>query len=349
MITGGAGRVIASIPALEKFHRLNPNDDFKVIVHGWESLFWSHPILQDRTFGIQQKGLFPLFIKDNNLVVPEPYHLRSYYTQQKSLAEAFDEEINSTDDHSDLTKPNLYIQNQEKNAVKFIINNAKHEKHLNKVVVFQPYGSGIGISNGRPFDASLRSLDVDDYIKIGKELSKHAVVVYFGPKEFTHPLDNFSLKVNDMNPDLRMYMSLISECDYFVGCDSVGQHMARSFDKPGTVVMGSTFDKNVTYPDHFKIFRNKIAPVYNPIRIGGIDCEFADRCNNDIMTFSDEDINLLISGIVSDLKNIKGTEPAQLPVQPAVCTTNSSPNNITTAGPKFANEVNPITGLPKII
>jgi len=52
IITGGAGRVIAAVPALEKFARLNPDDDFKVLVYGWESLFWSHPLLQDRTFSI---------------------------------------------------------------------------------------------------------------------------------------------------------------------------------------------------------------------------------------------------------------------------------------------------------
>ena len=32
VLNGGAGRVIASIPALEKFHRLNPQDDFKILV-----------------------------------------------------------------------------------------------------------------------------------------------------------------------------------------------------------------------------------------------------------------------------------------------------------------------------
>jgi len=55
-INGGAGRVISAIPALEKFHYLNPNNDFKVLVAGWESLYYSHPLLQNRTFSINQKG-----------------------------------------------------------------------------------------------------------------------------------------------------------------------------------------------------------------------------------------------------------------------------------------------------
>jgi hypothetical protein len=63
--------------------------------------------------------------------------------------------------------------------------------------------------------------------------------------------------------------------------------MARSFDKPGAIFMGSTFEKNVTYPNHFKIFRKPDrSPVYSPIRVGGVDSEFTDRLNDGIMTFS---------------------------------------------------------------
>ena len=43
IINGGAGRVVASIPVLEKFARLNPDDDFRILISGWENLFWSHP------------------------------------------------------------------------------------------------------------------------------------------------------------------------------------------------------------------------------------------------------------------------------------------------------------------
>lgn len=301
IINGGAGRVITAIPALEKFARLNPDNDFKVLIYGWESLYWSHPILQQRTFGIGQKGVFEEFIRDNELLVPEPYDRRSYYTQQKSLAEAFDEEINQTNDHSDLTKPNLYLQTMEIRAVQALFEKAKQEKGKNKVIVFQPYGSGIGMHQNRPYDNSHRSLDVDDYLKIGQELSKHAVVLFFGPKEYVHPGDDFSLKPFDLNPDLRFWMSAIYNCDYFLGCDSLGQHIARSFNKPGTVVMGSTFEKNVSYPDYFEFFRNGQKPTYSPIRISGIDCEFADRVNDRLMEFDNSQLVQLINSVLNKL------------------------------------------------
>ncbi len=315
VINGGAGRVITAIPALEKFARLNPDNDFKVLIYGWESLYWSHPVLQQRTFGIGQKGVFDEYIKNNELIVPEPYDRRSYYTQQKSLAEAFDEEINQTNDHSDLGKPNLYLQQSEVRAVQSILDKLKQETGKDKVIVLQPYGSGLGMMHNRPYDSSHRSLDVDDYYRIGKKLSGSANIVFFGPKEYVHPGDDFSFKPFDLNPDLRFWMTLISQCDYFLGCDSVGQHMARAFDKPGTVIMGSTFEKNVSYPDYFTFFRNGMKPTYSPIRISGIDCEFADRVNDGTMTFTEKQLNELCFSVlekvgVDDAKKNSGNGPA---------------------------------------
>ena len=298
ILNGGAGRVIAAIPALEKFHRLNPEDDFKVFVYGWECLYWSHPILQKRTFSIGQKGIFDLFIKDNNLTVPEPYSRRSYYTQQKSMIEVFDEEINQTDDHSDLTKPSLYLQKQEDIEVRMMLQQKMEEQDKNKVVVFQPYGSGTQMFHERPFDSTHRSLDVDDYYRIAKRLNEDALVVYFGDKDYIHPADDFSFKPSlDMQTDLRFWMACINACNYFIGVDSVGQHIAYSFNKSGMVIMGSTMDKNVTYPEHFQIYRNGLTPTYSPIRIGEIDCNFADRENERLMEFNEEQINEICNRI----------------------------------------------------
>ena len=291
LLSGGAGRVIAAIPALEKYHRLNPHDDFKVLIYGWENLYWNHPLLQSRTYGLGQKGIFDLIVKNSLLISPEPYHNYNYYNQQISIVEAFDAEINKTSNHSDLLAPDLYCHSGEINTARKMIDDAKQQKSKQKFIVYQPYGSGIQLVNNRPFDSSGRSLDVDDALKLGYLLSEEAVVLYFGPNEFIHPGDNFMLNAKNIpGADLRFYMAMISQCDSFVGVDSVGQHMARAFRKPGLVVMGSTLEQNVSYPDYFKFYRNGIKPTYNPIRIGGIDCEFADRANDNIMTFNDKQI-----------------------------------------------------------
>jgi ADP-heptose:LPS heptosyltransferase len=296
LLSGGAGRIIAAIPALEKYHHLNPDDDFKVLIYGWENLYWNHPLLQSRTYGIGQKGIFDLIVKDSKLVNPEPYHNNNYYNQQINLAQAFDADINKTINHSDLTSPSLYCHSGEIKTAQKLINEALQQKNKKKFIVYQPYGSGIQLVNNRPFDSSGRSLDVDDALKLGQLMSKDAVVLYFGPNDFIHPGDNFMLNAKDIpGADLRFYMAMISQCDYFVGVDSVGQHMARAFNKPGLVIMGSTFEQNVSYPDHFKFYRNGVKPTYNPIRIGGIDCEFADRANDNVMVFNDQQIEEMYS------------------------------------------------------
>ena len=44
-INGGAGRVVCSIAALEKFHEENPEDDFLVICEGGTDFFKGHKLL----------------------------------------------------------------------------------------------------------------------------------------------------------------------------------------------------------------------------------------------------------------------------------------------------------------
>ena len=41
--------------------------------------------------------------------------------------------------------------------------------------------------------------------------------------------------------NLRQWAGIIANADYFLGCDSVGQHLVHAMDKKGTVVIGSTF------------------------------------------------------------------------------------------------------------
>lgn len=281
--------MITAIPALEKYHTLNPDDNFTVLVHGWESVYWSHPMLQERTFSIGQKGAFEQYIKNNKVVCAEPYYVRGYYNQQLSMAEAFDQEINHTHDHADLAPPRLYLSTLERNSAQRMLQEKCAERNRRKVVIIQPYGSGMGVVNNRPFDNSHRSMDVDDYLSLVTklhELNQDVLLVYFGAREFRHPGDTVSIHIDAPGADLRMYMALIDQCDYFVGCDSVGQHMARALHKPGMVIMGATDEVNVSYPNYFTIYRKPDRrPTYSPIRLTGQDCEFADRMNDGIMKF----------------------------------------------------------------
>ena len=94
-INGGAGRVIASIPALEKFKEENPDDEFVVVCEGGVDFYKGHPDLFNRTYDVWHKNLFQDKLKDRNLITPEPYRVWEYYNQKCNLHEAYDIAINN--------------------------------------------------------------------------------------------------------------------------------------------------------------------------------------------------------------------------------------------------------------
>ena len=49
-MNGGAGRVIASIPAFELYEKENPKDDFIIVCEGGTDFYKGHPTLSRRAF-----------------------------------------------------------------------------------------------------------------------------------------------------------------------------------------------------------------------------------------------------------------------------------------------------------
>ena len=111
-INGGAGRVITSIPALEKYHEENPDDDFILVCEGGTDFYKGHPILHKKAYDIWHKNLFEDKLKDRNLVTPEPYRVFEYYNQQASLSQCYDIEINKKGVR-ELPRPTLKLSQQE--------------------------------------------------------------------------------------------------------------------------------------------------------------------------------------------------------------------------------------------
>jgi len=300
-IDGGAGRIVAAIPALIKFNKLNPDADWNVLIAGWDALLWGIPELQDRVYSLDTKGLFDNIISKANVIhSPEPYRVPGYFNQKLSLAEAFDQEINKTNDHSDLGPPILIFNKNEKIWAKNTIEEAKTASKKSKTIVFQPYGSGATINNKDIVDTSSRSLSVESFISLAKKLSARYNIIFFGEQHLQVPEDTITLKVP--NADLRMWASLIEAADYFVGVDSVGQHMARAVGTRGTVIYGSTFPINTSYPDHFQILEKEGVKKYSPIRILGLDSALADRLNEKLIQFEEKEIKEIYDSIISDIE-----------------------------------------------
>jgi len=308
-IDGGAGRVIAAIPALLKYHRLNPNDNFSIIINSWDPLLWGIPELQDRVYSPDHKGIFDNVIsKADVILAPEPYRVPAYFKQQISLAQGFDREINNTTDHSDLGIPKLIFNKAETNISIKTINDLKNVQKKQKTIVIQPFGRGATVigqdanNNNKTINVSddeSRSLSAAAYLSLVKRLATRYNMIFFGEPQFQLAQDTFA---GHYTCDLRQWASLIDQADYFVGVDSVGQHMARAVGTPGTVIFGSTYPINTSYPDYFQIIEKKGQRKYSPIRLAGLDTVLANRLNDKMMDFSESELDDIFKLICSDIE-----------------------------------------------
>ena len=301
VINGGAGRVICALPALQKYYKKH-GPDFYILSESGIDFFVGHPELQDLAFELNHKGLFENIIKPNDLVSIEPYREHGYYNQKRSLSESFDWLINNTEDHSDLEKPKIVLSKLEEINALDVINNVKEHHGKKKTVVIQPFGRGCTLhKSGHTIDPSSRSLSTDDYFYISEKIRKKYNLITFNELKF----DNDQNMYVDTN--IRQWSAIIESADYFVGIDSVGQHMAYAFDKPGSVILGSTFAENISYPNHFNILEKKdVKRKYSPIRIHGLDGELIDRYNDTCMDFTRKELDEITNKILSHIKRKVG-------------------------------------------
>ena len=301
-IDGGAGRVIAAIPALLKYHKLNPHTDWNIIVPAWDYLLWSIPELQDRTYGADTKGVWNNLVSTADVILsPEPYRVPAYFRQEFSLAEAFDREINHSTDHTDLGAPYMQFNKSEEKWAANTIADVKAQQQKAKTIVIQPFGRGATLDRSEIVDSASRSLSPDAYISLVKKLSARYNMVFFGEAQFQIVTDSYTVKLPNTT-DLRMWAAIINASDYFIGVDSVGQHMARATNTPGTVIFGSTFPVNTSYPDFFQIIEKAGPKKYSPIRIMGLDSLLADRSNDRMSDFNEAELNQIYDQIVADIE-----------------------------------------------
>jgi hypothetical protein len=177
-IDGGAGRAIAAIPALEKYAKNHKDEDWDIVVFGWDILFFGNPLLQDRVYSADVKGIFNSLLKDSDIISPEPYRLWEYYNQKCSLVEGFDKIINETDDHSDLGIPKLYLNKAEEKMAANIIADVKLKQNKDITIVIQPFGRSARIDNGDIIDDSTRSIEPNVYYKLVKKLSQKYNIIF---------------------------------------------------------------------------------------------------------------------------------------------------------------------------
>ena len=195
-----------------------------------------------------------------------------------------------------------------------VLKEVKEKTKKDKVVIFQPFGRGVVSQNGLILDSSARSFEGAHVINIVKQLQKKYAVVLMS--EIGIDFSKHGCKDPVAHPqgiNLRQWAGVIANADYFLGCDSVGQHLAYSLDRPATIVVGSTFSINVSYPNYSKfdvLDMGGSIRRYSPIRIT-MD-EVADRGNDGIMQMNDKIEEAIVQSVVNGIK--KHNDPSASPI-----------------------------------
>ncbi len=299
VINGGAGRVLCALPALE-YYKNNTDPDVVIISESWMELFTMSPTLRGNVFHVAHKDLFRDKLTDKEVESPEPYRLNDYFTQKCNLIQAFDKIINRLDTIPETKKIKLELSKDEQAYGYNLVNQVKAQFGKEKAVVIQPFGAGTKIEGNFIIDSSGRSFELRDFINIVEQLSKHYGVILMIP--FKIPVEKPLQAAIPENTDLVKWTAIINACDYFLGCDSAGQHLAHALNKPATVVIGSTFPENTSYPKdkNFTVIDNgKSKRIYSPIRLA--QDLVADRNNEDLMILNEETISKIVKSVTDKL------------------------------------------------
>jgi len=323
-INGGAGRVLCSMPGLEKYAKTH--DDFVIVSEAWTELYMTNKTLRDHVYMGWQKDLLRDQLLDKEIISPEPYRLNAYFTQRANLIQAFDMLINDLgDDVPETGEINIDLSKEEQITGHNLVGEVKQVTGKDKVVVFQPFGQSVKNEGQFIYDTSGRSFEMTNTLDLLTELNKNYAIIVMTQLDIPSWQEMGIAMPKDMS--LNQWMGVINAADYFLGCDSVGQHMAHAMKKPATVVIGATFPENISYPSNKKFTIIDVGEgkrKYQPIRITQDEC--ADRNNEDLMVIDKDIIKKIIKSIkdkigvsktssTSNTSNTSNTIPLK-PLQP---------------------------------
>ncbi len=301
-LNGGMGRIISAIPALEKYYEAKEDPDFIIVIEGICNIMNGHPTLDNKTYDMYHKNLFHTKLINMDIVSPEPYRLNEYFNQKCDIAQAFDMLINKKGIR-ELPAPTLILSKEELLEGRKAIDEIKKKVKKEKLVIIQPFGRAITQIDNSFVDKSNRSIEFSNLKQIIKKLQEKdwavCIMSEFGI-EFKDAGFKDEVAIPEI-PDLRKWAGLIKYADHFLGCDSVGQHLAKVMETPASVVMGATYPINTSYPNdkNFTIIdMGQFDREYDPIRIS-FD-ERISRKHERIMTMTPEIEDYVVSAVNGD-------------------------------------------------
>ena len=345
-VNGGYGRVVSSIPAFELYAKESDDDDFIIVCEGGMDFYKGHPQLHELAYDHWHKNLFKDYIKDRDCITPEPYRVWEYYNQQCSLAQAFDIAINN-EGIRDLSDPKIYMNKHELVQGYKVVEEIKAVTGKDKVVVFQPFGRTAENMGDFVIDGTSRSFHLNDVIKICKDLRDDYAVIIMSEFPVTVEENPKVPVAVPQIPDVRVWSSVIQIADHFIGCDSLGQHMAKALGTTCTSVIGSTYPINISYPnspDFDVIDLGEGKRKFSPIRLSMED--EIERYNDEVMELTDETFKQIISSARKRLgkpRTYTGTYKPEQGQQGEVCPTHGVVHK-NDAGVTHANQPAQILG-----
>ena len=200
-----------------------------------------------------------------------------------------------------------------------IVEEVKSVTKKDKVVVIQPFGRSIEQVGEFMADSSSRSMSLVGACEIINQLKKDYAVIVMSEYQFPVEENENTSKHQIARPqisDMRVWTAVIDVADHFIGCDSMGQHIARALDKTATVVVGSTYPENISYPDHkdFDIIDvGNGRREYAPIRI--TQDEVVDRYNDEAMELSKDHIKQIVDSCKKRLGKPRAYTGTFVPVE----------------------------------
>ena len=295
-VNGGAGRVISSIPAFEKY--AENHDDFIIVCEGGTDFFKGHPTLDHKVYDHWHKNLFQEHIIQRDCESPEPYRVWHYYNQKCNLSQAYDIAINGLDEPRELPAPTINLNKMEVIAGYNVVEEVKSVTKKDQVIVIQPFGRSIEQMGEFMADPTSRSMSLVSTCEIINQLKKDYAVIIMSEYQFPVEENENNSKHQVARPqiqDMRVWSAVIDVADHFIGCDSMGQHIARALGKTATVVVGSTYPENISYPGHKDFDIIDVGDgrrEYAPIRI--TQDEAVDRFNDEAMELSKNQIKEIV-------------------------------------------------------
>jgi hypothetical protein len=210
--------------------------------------------------------------------------------------------INNLEEPRELQDPKIILNKMELLQGYNSVEEIKAGTGKDKVLVVQPFGRSVEqVGNDFIADSTSRSFSLNNIVEIINELKKDYAVVIMSEIHFPLEKNEDKSKYRVARPqitDMRLWASIINAADHFLGCDSMGQHIAKAFGKTATVVLGSTYPENISYPNSkdFDIIDAGLdRRKYSPIRIS-IDEEI-DRYNDEAMELDTKKVQEVIASV----------------------------------------------------